>query len=80
MAKKSADSSWPRVKQGSHLTVRTYEDGHTELEWDDEALLKDVRAAIMKFESAMNCVEVGNEVIERAKQSSKKTVAKKKAK
>ena len=80
MAKKSADSSWPQVKQGSHLTVRTYEDGHTELEWDDEALLSEVRAAILKAETLPNSVELSSAVIEKAKQSSKKTVAKKKAK
>lgn len=63
---------WPKINQGSHLTVRTFEDGQTELVWDDDALLKDVRAAIMKFESAMNCVEVGNAVIEKARRSSRK--------
>jgi hypothetical protein len=31
---------------GSHLTVKTFEDGHTELEWDDKQLLQDVRDAI----------------------------------
>jgi YD repeat-containing protein len=33
------------VVKGSHLTVTTHPDGRTELEWDDEALLRDVRAA-----------------------------------
>ncbi len=37
---------WPKIQQGSHLTVKTFEDGRTELVWDDEALLKEVREAI----------------------------------
>lgn len=41
-----ATNGWPKIKQGSHLLVRTYKDGRTELEWDDEALLRDVRAAL----------------------------------
>lgn len=39
---------WPRITQGSHLTVKTFEDGKTELIWDDDALLRDVRAALAK--------------------------------
>jgi hypothetical protein len=37
---------WPKINQGSHLTVKTFEDGSTELIWDDEALTRDVREAI----------------------------------
>ena len=37
---------WPKMNQGTHLTVKTFEDGHTELVWDDEQLLKEVREAI----------------------------------
>ncbi len=37
---------WPKVNQGSHLTVLTFEDGRTELKWNDEALMRDVQAAI----------------------------------
>lgn len=37
---------WPKINQGTHLTVKTYEDGRTELQWDDEQLLKEVREAI----------------------------------
>jgi hypothetical protein len=36
---------WPKISQGTHLTVKTFEDGHTELVWDDEQLLKEVREA-----------------------------------
>ncbi len=43
----------PTVVKGSHLTVITHPDGHTELIWDDEALLNDVRAAILKAESVL---------------------------
>ncbi len=37
---------WPVLNQGSHLTVQTFEDGHTKLVWDDAQLLKDVQEAI----------------------------------
>jgi hypothetical protein len=43
--------SEPTVVKGSHLTVTTYSDGKTTLEWDDEALLQDVRLAILTAES-----------------------------
>lgn len=43
---------WPKINQGTHLTVKTFEDGHTELVWDDEQLLKEVRAAIASAELA----------------------------
>lgn len=42
---------WPKINQGTHLTVKTFEDGSTELVWDDEALLNEVRAAIASVES-----------------------------
>lgn len=41
---------WPKIVQGTHLTVKTFEDGRTELVWDDEALLNEVRAAIKSVE------------------------------
>lgn len=41
---------YPIVTKGSHLTVTTYEDGRTDLVWDDDALLQDVRAAIAMTE------------------------------
>lgn len=49
--KKEKDPSG--VVKGSHLTVTTFSDGSTKLEWDDEALLQDVRAAILKAESTI---------------------------
>jgi len=56
-AKKVADKviekamTEPKVVVGSHLTVTTYPDGRTELKWDDEALARDVRLAILSAES-----------------------------
>lgn len=41
-----ASGGWPKIQQGTHLTVKTFEDGHTELVWDDEQLLKEVQEAI----------------------------------
>ena len=43
-------SDLPTVVKGSHLTVTTYKDGSTTLEWDDEQLLKEVREAIASAE------------------------------
>jgi hypothetical protein len=40
-----------KVVKGSHLTI-TYTNGYPEkLEWDDEALMRDVRAALLKAEN-----------------------------
>jgi hypothetical protein len=44
--KNTPSGGWPKITQGTHLTVKTFEDGHTELVWDDEQLLKEVREAI----------------------------------
>ena len=38
---------WPIVVQGSHLTVKYFEDGRTELIWDDTALTREVNDAIL---------------------------------
>ena len=42
----------PTVVKGSHLTVYTYPDGKTKLEWDDEALTRDVNEAILNHQLA----------------------------
>ena len=42
----------PTVVKGNHLTVTTFPDGSTKLEWDDDALLKEVREAIASAELA----------------------------
>ena len=44
---------WPKMNQGTHLTVKTFEDGRTELIWDDAALLAEVKDAILKYESTI---------------------------
>ena len=58
------------VKVGSHLTVSTYSDGRTELEWDWDALVKEVREACASVELANMKSAV--------KAKSKKSVAKSK--
>jgi len=63
------------IEKGSHLTVTTFPDGRTELKWDDEALLSEVRNAILKAESVM---PVTNEVKPAVKAKSKKSVTKSK--
>ena len=49
MATKKKTSTEPTVVKGSHLTVTTYPDGRTELEWDDAALMRDVTEAIDSY-------------------------------
>lgn len=44
--KETAPVVYPVVTKGSHLTVYEMEDGKRILEWDEEALLRDVREAI----------------------------------
>ena len=43
-------SSLPTVVKGSHLTVTTFPDGKTELEWDWDALVNEVREACASVE------------------------------
>lgn len=42
---------FPNITKGTHLTVTEYADGRTELVWDDEALLREVREAIASVEN-----------------------------
>ena len=49
--KNQPSNGWPKINQGTHLTVKTFEDGRTELIWDDDVLLKEVQNAILKAES-----------------------------
>lgn len=51
--KKLAEVTGAVVVKGSHLTVTTYPDGRTELEWDDDALLRDVREALASVETVV---------------------------
>lgn len=60
---------WPRINQGSHLTIKTFEDGRAELIWDDEALTREVNAAILSVTQQEN--EDGNSKI--SKQSKRQT-------
>jgi hypothetical protein len=62
----------PTVVKGSHLTVTTYPDGKTTLEWDDEALLRDVRLAILTAESKIP-VNTDSVVEVKAKRKKSKT-------
>ena len=43
--KKTKKVVYPKVTEGTHLIVVEYEDGKTELIWDDEALEREVREA-----------------------------------
>jgi hypothetical protein len=45
MATRKKTITGPKVVKGTHLTVTTFEDGSTKLEWDDEALLREIRGA-----------------------------------
>ena len=49
-AKKAVDEV--KVTKGSHLTVTTYPDGRTELQWDWDALQRDVDLAIKSVDNA----------------------------
>ena len=44
----------PVVVKGNHLTVTTHPDGRTMLEWDDAALLEEVRVALATVEGKDN--------------------------
>ena len=60
---------WPRVVQGSHLTVTYFEDGRTEMKWDDAALTRDVTDAIL----SVNQQETDNGNSKTGKQSKRQT-------
>jgi hypothetical protein len=64
---KSNDTVWPKIVQGTHLTVTTYEDGRTELVWDDEALAREVRDATMQYELSQKKPAVRAKVTTRLK-------------
>jgi hypothetical protein len=40
-----------KIVKGNHLTVTTFPNGHTELKWDDKALLNEVKVAILSVET-----------------------------
>lgn len=61
---------WPKMQQGTHLTVKTFEDGRTELVWDDAQLLKEVQDAILNYETAQLKPSVKAKVLTRKKKAS----------
>ncbi len=67
--KKAEVSAEPTIVKGSHLTVTTYPDGRTELEWDDEALAREVREATEAYELAQKKPAVRAKVASRAKKN-----------
>ena len=52
MARKKNQLAEPTVVKGSHLTVTTFPDGRSELQWDWDALVKEVREACTSVELA----------------------------
>jgi hypothetical protein len=76
-------STDPVIVKGSHLTVTTWANGRTELKWDDEALLKDVQNAVLKYESNIPATsskpakKVAAKMTVDKKEPAKKTAAKK---
>lgn len=66
-----------KVVKGSHLTVTTHPDGRTELEWDWDALCRDVQQAIASVSQPKR--DLISETEAKVKKTrAKKTVAKKK--
>ena len=71
-------SSLPTIVKGSHLTVTTYPDGRTELEWDWDALVNEVRMACLKAESNIPAETALETMKPAVKAKSKKSVSKSK--
>ena len=69
---------WPKIVQGTHLTVKTFEDGKTELIWDWDALVNEVRMACLKAESNIPAGTALETMKPAVKAKSKKSVAKSK--
>ena len=69
-------NSLPTIVKGSHLTVTTYPDGRTELEWDWDALVNEVRMACLKAESNIPASTDLENMKPNVKAKSKKSVAK----
>jgi hypothetical protein len=51
LIKKAKETLGPKVVKGNHLTVTTHPNGKVELEWDWDALVKEVREATSSVES-----------------------------
>lgn len=50
-------TTFPKVVKGSHLTVTTFEDGSTKLEWDWDALVEDVNEAIASLDKPIEVID-----------------------
>lgn len=59
-----------RVEKGSHLTVTHFENGSVHMQWDDEALARDIRNAIKLAEDAIQFAENGKAKTTKQKKSS----------
>jgi YD repeat-containing protein len=66
-----AEMTGPKVVKGNHLTVTTHPDGRTELVWDDDALLAEVRTALESAELADMKPAVKAKVITQRKKKEK---------
>jgi hypothetical protein len=51
--RKKKEQDLSSVVKGSHLTVTTLSDGKTVLEWDDDALLREVQKALTEYENSV---------------------------
>ena len=52
-------TTFPKIVKGSHLTVTTFKDGSTKLEWDWDALVKDVNEAIASVGKPIEVIDNG---------------------
>lgn len=68
MAELKNKNNKPKVVKGSHLTVTTWPDGHTELEWDWDALVRDVRQAIGLVEGKQDLVAATKAKVKKTRQ------------
>jgi hypothetical protein len=60
-----------KIVKGNHLTVTTFPNGRTELVWDDEALLNEVKAAILSVNKQET--ENGNKTGKQSKRQTSKS-------
>ena len=63
-------TTFPKVVKGSHLTVTTFKDGSTKLEWDWDALVKDVNEAIASVDNVKVIEDAPKKKRSRSKKSS----------
>lgn len=68
---KKIKANWPKVTVGTHLTVTEHEDGRTELVWDDEQLLKEVREATASVNSTQKASAITGNIKEKKTRKTK---------